>query len=92
MLGVNLPSPFLPILIFNEFFARETSRKIRAVFKAMGQSGKSLSTNPPCGYVKDSADKTHWIVDEQATEMVRDVFRRGSDHSGQFSPIALLLF
>ena len=69
----NDMTPF--INIFNEFYAKDTSRKIRAVFKAKGQSGKPLSTNPPYGYVKDPEDKTHWIVDEQAAEVVRDIFR-----------------
>lgn len=69
----NDMTPF--INIFNEFYAKDTSRKIRAVFKAKGQSGKPLSTNPPYGYVKDPEDKTHWLVDEQAAEVVRDIFR-----------------
>lgn len=69
----NDMTPF--INIFNEFYAKDTSRKIRAVFKAKGQSGKPLSTNPPYGYVKDPEDKLHWIVDDEAAEVVREVFR-----------------
>lgn len=69
----NDMTPF--INIFNEFYAKDTSRKIRAVFKAKGQSGKPLSTNPPYGYVKDTEDKLHWIVDDEAAEVVREVFR-----------------
>lgn len=69
----NDMTPF--INIFNEFYAKDTSRKIRAVFKAKGQSGKPLSTNPPYGYVKDPEDKTHWLVDEDAAEVVREIFR-----------------
>lgn len=69
----NDMTPF--INIFNEFYAKDTSRKIRAVFKAKGQSGKPLSTNPPYGYIKDPNDKTHWIVDEQAADVVREIFR-----------------
>lgn len=69
----NDMTPF--INIFNEFYAKDTSRKIRAVFKAKGQSGKPLSTNPPYGYVKDPKDKTHWLVDEEAAEVVREIFR-----------------
>ena len=69
----NDMTPF--INIFNEFYAKDTSRKIRAVFKAKGQAGKPLCTNPPYGYVKDPEDKTHWIVDEDAAEVVRDIFR-----------------
>lgn len=69
----NDMTPF--INIFNEFYAKDTSRKIRAVFKSKGQSGKPLSTNPPYGYVKDPEDKTHWLVDEKAAEVVREIFR-----------------
>lgn len=65
-------APFLNI--FNEFYAKDTSRKIRAVFKAKGESGKPLTTRPPYGYMKDPADKTRWIVDEEAAEIVREIF------------------
>lgn len=68
----NDMTPF--INIFNEFYAKDTSRKIRAVFKAKGQAGKPLCTNPPYGYVKDPEDKLHWIVDEEAAKVVREIF------------------
>ena len=69
----NDMTPF--INIFNEFYAKDTSRKIRAIFKAKGQAWKLLCTNPPYGYVKDPENKTHWIVNEKAAEVVRDIFR-----------------
>ena len=69
----NDMTPF--INIFNEFYAKDTSRKIRAVFKSKGQSGKPLSTNPPYGYLKDPEDKNHWVVDEEAAEIVRRIFQ-----------------
>ena len=69
----NDMTPF--INIFNEFYAKDTSRKIKAVFKAKGNSGKPLCTNPPYGYLKDPEDKNHWIVDEEAAEVVREIFR-----------------
>lgn len=57
-------SDFTPFLnIINEWYAKDTSKKIRAVFKAKGEAGKPLCTNPPYGYVKDPDDKHHWIVD-----------------------------
>jgi hypothetical protein len=69
-------SDFTPFLnIINEWYAKDTSKKIRAVFKAKGESGKPLCTNPPYGYLKDPADKHHWIVDEVAADVVRDIFR-----------------
>ena len=60
--------------IFNDWYARDTSKKIKAVFKAKGQSGKPLATIPPYGYMKSETDKNHWVVDEQAAEVVRRIF------------------
>ena len=68
-------SDFTPFLnIINEWYAKDTSKKIRAVFKAKGESGKPLCTNPPYGYLKDPEDKHHWIVDEVAAAVVKDIF------------------
>lgn len=61
--------------VFNEWYARDTSKKIRAVFKAKGNSGKHLSTNPPFGYKKDPNDKEKWIIDEEAATTVRRIFQ-----------------
>ena len=60
---------------FNEFFAKDTSRKIRAVQKAKGERGVPLTTNVPFGYLKDPNDKTRWIVDEAAAQVVKHIFR-----------------
>ena len=68
----NDMTPF--INIFNEFYAKDTSRKIRAVAKAKGESGKPLTTQPPYGYLKDPNDKTHWIIDEEAAKVVREIY------------------
>ncbi len=69
-------SDFTPFLnIINEWYAKDTSKKIRAVFKAKGQAGKPLCTNAPYGYRKDPNDKYHWIIDEEAAAVVRKVFR-----------------
>ena len=59
---------------FNEFYARDTSRKIRAVQKAKGERGVPLTVNVPYGYVKDLEDKRKWIVDEEAAAVVRRIF------------------
>ena len=68
-------SDFTPFLnIINEWYAKDTSKKIRAVFKAKGQSGKPLCTNPTYGYVKDPEDKSRWIIDPEAAEVVREIF------------------
>ena len=68
-------SDFTPFLnIINEWYAKDTSKKIKAVFKAKGESGKPLANKPPYGYKKDPNDKNHWIVDEPAAKVVRDIF------------------
>ena len=68
-------SDFTPFLnIINEWYAKDTSKKIRSVFKSKGQSGKPLCTNPPYGYIKDPEDKMHWIVDEEAAKVVKEAF------------------
>ena len=61
--------------VFNEWYARDTSKKIRAVFKAKGNSGKHLTTNPPFGYKKDPNDKDKWIIYEEAATTVRRIFQ-----------------
>ena len=61
--------------VFNDFFARDCSRKIKAVFKAKGMSGKPLSARPPYGYKKSEYDKNAWVIDEEAATVVRKIFR-----------------
>ena len=69
-------SDFTPFLnIINEWYAKDTSKKIREVFKAKGESGKPLCTTPPFGYKKDPDDKNHWIVDEDAAKVVKYIFQ-----------------
>ena len=60
--------------IINEWYAKDTSKKIRAVFKAKGMSGKHLCTIPPYGYRKDDHDKQQWLVDEEAAKVVKEIF------------------
>lgn len=76
--------------IFNDWYARDTSKKIRAVFKAKGQSGKPLTTNPPYRYVKDENDKNHWVIDDEAADVVRRIFKLCIDGYGP-SKIARIL-
>lgn len=69
----NDMTPF--INIFNEFYAKDTSRKIRAVFNAKGKAGKPLSNHPPYGYIRDPEDSQHWVIDEEAAANVREAFQ-----------------
>ena len=67
---------------FNEFYARDTSRKIRAVQKAKGERGVPLTTNVPYGYVKDPENPRHWVVDPVAADVVKRIFSMCMDGRG----------
>ena len=63
--------------VFNDWYARDCSKKIKAVFKAKGQSGK-----PPYGYRKSETDKNVWEIDEEAAKVVRRIFQLCIDGYG----------
>lgn len=65
-------TPF--INIFNEYYAKDTSRKIRAVVRAKGESGKPTAVSPPYGYLKSKEDKNKWVVDEETARVVKLIF------------------
>ena len=66
-------TPFLNIM--NEWYARDSSRKIRAIFKARMQEGKRVSPSIPYGYLRDPEDKQHLIVYEEPAAVVRRIFQ-----------------
>ena len=70
--GDNDFTPFRNL--FNDFYARDTSKKIRAVMRAKGNAGEHLCTKPPFGYMKAPNDKKKWIVDDEAAEVVKRIF------------------
>ena len=75
---------------FNEFSAKDTSRKIRAVQKAKGERGVPLTTNVPFGYRKDPEDRTKWIVDEAAALVVKRIFKLCMEGRGPMQIAKLL--
>lgn len=60
--------------LFNEWHAKNTSQKVRNVFKNKGMSGVPLTTNPPFGYMKNPDNKKEWMIDEEAAKVVRKIF------------------
>lgn len=64
---------FLECVFGNGLYAKDTSKKVKAVFKAKGQSGKPLG-KPPYGYKKSETDKNAWEIDEKSAETVRRIF------------------
>ena len=67
--------------LFNEWYPRDTSKKVRVVFRQKGTSGKHLG-KPPYGYRTDPADKDHWIIDEDAAPVVKRIFDFAIDGKG----------
>lgn len=65
-------TPFRNIL--NEMYAKDCSKKIKAVVRAKGNSGKHISYLPPLGYKKDPNDKEKWVIEEQGAAIVREIF------------------
>ena len=61
--------------LFNEWHAKNTSQKVRNVFRNKGMSGVPLTTNPPYGYMKNPENPKEWIVDEPAAQIVRQIFK-----------------
>lgn len=70
--------------IMNEWYARDTSRKIQSTFRSKGESGKHTASSPPYGYIKDEKDKDKWIVDEKAAEIVRRIFNLTMQGNGPY--------
>lgn len=69
--GENEFTPFRNII--NEWYARDTSKKIRAVMKVKGNSGEHLCTNAPYGYMKEPENPKQWIRDEEAAQVVYEI-------------------
>lgn len=60
--------------LFNEWHAKNTSQKVRNVFKNKGMAGIPLTTNPPFGYMKNPENPKEWLIDEPAAKIVREIF------------------
>ena len=83
--GSGMEDDFLPFRdVINEYYAKDISKKIRSTFKSKGDSGKHVASSPPYGYIKDPNDKNHWIVDEEAAEIVRRMFRLTLEGKGPY--------
>ncbi|MGG5342165.1 recombinase family protein [Enterococcus sp. AZ192] len=76
----NTLAPFRNM--FNEWYARDCSKKIKAVKHAKGNAGEKMCANPPYGYFKDPENKKKWIVDDTASKIVKRIF---SDYKKGFS-------
>ena len=75
-------APFRDIIA--EFYARDTSKKIKAVLHSKGHSGKPLTNQALYGYRKDPDDRNHWLLDETAVPIVQRIFQMTVDGKGPF--------
>ena len=66
-------APFINIM--SEWYAKDISKKVKTGIKTKGMSGKPIVTEAPYGYVKDPDNKDFWVIDEEAAEVVRLIFR-----------------
>ena len=84
-------SDFVPFKnLFNEFYSRDTSKKVKAVKRACAESGKFMGTYPAYGYKRDPEDKHHLIIDEETAPTVRRIFAMRAAGTG-FRAIAVTL-
>lgn len=73
-------TPFLNIM--NEWYAKDTSNKIRTIFRSRMQDGKRCSGAIPYGYRRDPEDKNHLLIDEEAAKVVRRIYQMVIDGMG----------
>ena len=73
-------APFLNIMA--EWYARDSSRKLKATWQNKGNSGKRLTNKNIYGYIKDPNDKTKWLMDEEAAPIIRRIYQMCIDGMG----------
>ena len=78
--GDNEFTPFRNII--NEWYARDTSKKVKSVKHAKGMAGEHMTAHTPYGYMKDPENPKLWIVDEEAAATVRRIFQMCIDGMG----------
>ncbi len=86
--GEDEMSPFRNLM--NEFYAKDISKKIKSTFKSKGKSGKHVASTTPYGYLKSPTDHNQWIIDEEAAEVVRRIFRMTMEGKGPYQIAQIL--
>ena len=82
---------FMPFRnIIAEWHARDTSRKIKAVYKSKGMNGEHTTSHALYGYVKGTGNKNQWEIDPEAADIVRRIFRMAIDGHGPSQVAAIL--
>ena len=84
-------SEFAPFLnIMNEWYIRDSSRKVTTVLRARGMEGKHTTNNAIYGYWKSEEDKNQWVIDEEAAEVVRRIYRMSLEGKGPYEIARIL--
>ena len=84
-------SEFAPFLnIMNEWYIRDSSRKVTTVLRARGMEGKHTTNNAIYGYRKSEEDKNQWVIDEEAAEVVRRIYRMSLEGKGPYELARIL--
>ena len=84
-------SEFAPFLnIMNEWYIRDSSRKVTTVLRARGMEGKHTTNNAIYGYRKSEEDKNLWVIDEEAAEVVRRIYRMSLEGKGPYEIARIL--
>lgn len=73
-------APFINIM--SEWYVRDCSRKQKAQYQIRGKSGKPVTNTIPYGFKKDPGEKHHWLVDEEAADVVRRIFHLSAEGKG----------
>ena len=81
-------TPFRDLI--SEWYARDTSRKIKSSLEAKGKKGVPMSNRPPYGYRKNPLDRTKWEVDEYAANIVRRIFNMVVEGKTAFEIVKIL--
>ena len=82
-------APFISIM--SEWYVRDCSRKQKAQYQIRGKSGKPVTNTVPYGFKKDPAEKHHWLVDEEAADVVRRIFRLSAEGKGPLTIAKILM-
>lgn len=70
--------------IMNEWYARDTSKKIRSAFQAKNLAGKHTSSSVPYGYLKSEQNKNQWVIDPVAAPIVQRIYRMAMEGKGPY--------
>lgn len=82
---------FVPILnVMNEWYLRDQSRKMITAYRQKGNAGLPTNNNCIYGYKKDPEQKNHWLVDEEAAQVVRRIYQMACEGHGAYEIARML--